>query len=335
MFARGFGTRYEPGVSALDMFERFSHFLSYGATDQLTVRELVDSFDGLVVPGTVAAFQREGTGGFVLTLSATAARPQYVIDSRFPLFQRRLPNPKRAHRALAELLGVPALVSEAKEPDPAQFSDQMIARIAENWVSFNQGYSTNTIGKFDKYAKRLQEAVELPDVQQPAYVLPPYLVAAGMTDPWWEVSRRLFLACVALDPGPPCVPVAAATDPEALQSIVGNLVDTDRLVVWVSNLPELETDANTLRLYAETLSPCMGDSSASCFRHLASWVPPTGLAMASTGLGLNCHNLVLHRPATICPLSTDTSLRNLRISCGWGIVNLSNAIAVSVMVSLQ
>ena len=45
------------------MFEtKFSHYLSYGAADQHTVRELRGFYDGLLVPGTVAAFQREGTG---------------------------------------------------------------------------------------------------------------------------------------------------------------------------------------------------------------------------------------------------------------------------------
>ena len=45
------------------MFDtQFDHYLTYGATDQRTLRELQDSFTGLIVPGTVAAFQREGNG---------------------------------------------------------------------------------------------------------------------------------------------------------------------------------------------------------------------------------------------------------------------------------
>ena len=70
------------------MFDRFSHLLSYGATDQKTVLELLGKYQGLIVPGTVAAFQRQGTGGFVLSLSATADAPPYRIDPRFPLFQK-------------------------------------------------------------------------------------------------------------------------------------------------------------------------------------------------------------------------------------------------------
>ena len=71
------------------MFDvEFEHYLTYGATDQQTVRRLPGQFTGLMIPGTVAAFQREGTGGFALTLSATEAQTPYVIDPRFPLFQQ-------------------------------------------------------------------------------------------------------------------------------------------------------------------------------------------------------------------------------------------------------
>jgi hypothetical protein len=68
----------------------FEHYLSYGSTDQLTARNLTDIYDGLLIPGTVAAFQAEGTRGFVLTLSAAKSK-DYIIDPRFPLFQNRLP----------------------------------------------------------------------------------------------------------------------------------------------------------------------------------------------------------------------------------------------------
>ena len=94
------------------MFDvEFEHYLTYGATDQQTVRRLTGEFTGLMIPGTVAAFQREGTGGFALTLSATEAQTPYVIDPRFPLFQQPLDAPKKSHEALAAILGKPDLVS--------------------------------------------------------------------------------------------------------------------------------------------------------------------------------------------------------------------------------
>src|SRR5438067_1190570 len=104
------------------MFDAFAHYLSYGATDQQTLRDLAGSYDGLVVPGTIAAYQRQGTGGFVLSLSATAAAPPYVIDPRFPLFQQRLQAPKQSHFALASLFGdYPDLIDIDNAPLPTDF----------------------------------------------------------------------------------------------------------------------------------------------------------------------------------------------------------------------
>src|SRR2546430_165765 len=97
------------------MFDSFAHYLSYGATDQQTARELTGFYDGLLVPGTVAAFQADGTRGFVLTLSALR-RTRYVIDPRFPLFQQRLGAPKKSHESLALLFGVPDLVLRTADP---------------------------------------------------------------------------------------------------------------------------------------------------------------------------------------------------------------------------
>ena len=145
------------------MFDvEFEHYLTYGATDQQTVRRLAGRFTGLMIPGTVAAFQREGTGGFALTLSATEAQTPYVIDPRFPLFQQPLHAPKKSHEALAAILGKPDLVSE-QEPSVAKFSREVIDDIAKHWAELNANYRDSATAKFDKYAKRLNEAVvELP-----------------------------------------------------------------------------------------------------------------------------------------------------------------------------
>src|SRR3954471_2593944 len=123
------------------MFEKkFSHYLSYGPADQHTVRELRDSFDGLLVPGTVAAFQLEGTGGFVLALSATESHTPYIIDPRSPLFQQDIEEPKRAHEALKAILGLP----EDYSPNPRKWNAGLVEKVAENWVNFNCSYKSQT-----------------------------------------------------------------------------------------------------------------------------------------------------------------------------------------------
>ena len=103
------------------------------------MRELAGDYGGLLVPGTVAAFRREGTGGFVLTLSATSQAPEYAIDPRFPLFQQALSSPKKSHLALAELFGVPDLI-RTRPPTPDDFTEAVIRTVASNWAEFDGGY---------------------------------------------------------------------------------------------------------------------------------------------------------------------------------------------------
>lgn len=229
--------------------EDFAHYLSYGATDQQTVRALTGNYTGLLVPGTVAAFQRDGTGGFVLTLSATPESPEYAIDPRFPLFQQRLPRPKKSHQSLAELLGLPGLIVN-EEPVPGDFTDEMINTIGRNWAAFNGDYQSAAGSKFSKYAKRLGQPVKPRDAQQPTFVLPPYLVARRRRDPWWDVSNRLFEATVdSLSDPSRAVRVLATTSGLGLADLFQGL-NEERAAIWVSGLEELTAPSDELADYA-------------------------------------------------------------------------------------
>jgi len=228
--------------------KKFSHYLSYGPADQHTVRELRDSFDGLLVPGTVAAFQLEGTGGFVLALSATEAHTPYVIDPRSPLFQQDIEEPKRAHEALKAILGLP----ENYSPNPRKWNASLVEKVAENWVNFNCSYKTQTSAKFDKYAKRLGD-VKHEAATEPKLLLAPYFASDSESDPWWEISLRLFEATrakLAEQRGNrTCMRVVAAKSVSALVTLLPTLQDDKQMVIWVSSLDEFKTDAAELASY--------------------------------------------------------------------------------------
>ncbi|MXY98850.1 MAG: hypothetical protein F4Z29_14230 [Gemmatimonadetes bacterium] len=236
------------------MFETpFDHYLTYGSTDQRTLRELQDSFTGLIVPGTVAAFQREGTGGFVLTFSATQAATPYLIDSRFPLFQKKLTKPKKSHIELASVLGDPSLVSTNSDPGPGGFTPERVDLIARSWVEFNQGYQHAANAKFDKYAQRLNEPVVPEQARSPQFVLAPYTMTFGTNDPWWNVSRMLYdRTCHHLGDPEKCLRVIASTGATGLSSLLRELPDS-RALIWVSNLDELESSLTALRTYARAI----------------------------------------------------------------------------------
>jgi hypothetical protein len=232
----------------------FEHYLSYGSTDQLTARNLTDYYDGLLIPGTVAAFQAEGTKGFVLTLSAAKSK-NYIIDPRFPLFQNRLSNPKKSHNSLATVLGDDSLVSDSI-PRPEEFDDARCQVIARSWVSFNTGYTTVSSKHFAKYAKRLGREIAPTNSRLPRLILAPYVMASGIGDEWWDVSERLFKHTVAAaaesSTGLQVHRVVAAKSTAALTELMG-LLDGPGVFVWVDNLSELDSSPNDLISYGRAI----------------------------------------------------------------------------------
>lgn len=266
------------------MFDRFSHLLSYGATDQKTVLELLGKYQGLIVPGTVAAFQRQGTGGFVLSLSATADAPPYRIDPRFPLFQKALTGAKKSHEALAALLGAPQLVN-LFDPAPEDFGDELIKTVARHWVEFNTTYEDSQAGKFEKYAKRLGEAVTEDAKRGPAGIIAPYLVAEG--DRWWERSDALMRATVAAAPdGVEVLRVLAVGAVPELDRRLGEISDT-KVMLWVSGLKELSVDPRILAEYGAAIRGAeeRGQSTFALYGGFFS------VLLASVGLRGACHGI--------------------------------------------
>lgn len=221
--------------------DHFSHYLSYGASDQETVRQLRDHYDGLLVPGTVAAFQKDGTGGFVLSLSATASAIPYVIDPRFPLFQQRIDTPKKSHEALATILGLPES-QKARDPVAEWFTAEKVERIAECWAKFNCGYQGAHAAKFSKYAKRLGENLNVAQSSAPLLVLAPYVVATS--DAWWKLSCELYAATkrhvTKLAPKMDTVQVVAGESPADLVRLF-RMVQSP-VAIWVSDLNELRAE---------------------------------------------------------------------------------------------
>jgi hypothetical protein len=210
---------------------------------------LTGTYDGLLVPGTVAAFQAEGTRGFVLTLSASR-QTHYAIDPRFPLFQQRLKSPKKSHEALAVILGHPELIQTDAEPHPSRFSKSKVDSIAQHWLRFNSGYTEVSGKHFAKYAKRLGEAVVPENRSGPEYILPPYTVGTDEADPWWKLSTDLWKASVqqARDShvADSLVRVVATSRVTSLERLLG-ACNEQRLVVWVSALDELDAGVSTKR----------------------------------------------------------------------------------------
>lgn len=234
-------------------FNPYSHYLAYGATDQETFRELREIYTGVLVPGTIAAWQRQGTGGFVLSLSATAEAPPYMIDPRFPLFQQGLSDPKQSHTALAEIFGDSALI-RADDPTPDLFLDERLAELARQWVTFNQEYGATSNEKFDKYMDRLGEDIGVEHAQGPEAILAPYFACSGPDDPWWSKSVRLFEGAQAASGDETILRVVCAPHSGALDPLLGDLGGPEQLVVWVSGLDEHKASPGDLIQYRSAIA---------------------------------------------------------------------------------
>jgi hypothetical protein len=231
----------------MTLFENAAHYVAYGATDQETLRELRGAYSGVLVPGTLAAFQQQGTGGFVLSLSGSLAAVPYSIDPRFPLFQQQLVEPKKSHLALAEAFGDHGLVNSDRAPRPEDFDSQRLARLAQAWTNFNLGYKSASSAKFDKYAKRLGEAVSVSTARSPSIVLAPYFLQ--LDDAWAECSRQLFrFTEEAVGARLPVAPVVAVAETAILNDAVA-AARSSTIAIWVSNLNELSCTAPELQQY--------------------------------------------------------------------------------------
>jgi hypothetical protein len=265
--------------------DSFSHYLAFGSTDQHTMRELRNSYDGLIVPATVAAFQREGTGGFVLSLSALPDAPPYLIDPRFPLFQTALSEPKKSHAALAELLGQPERLIRAADPFPGDFDDELIRAIAARWVDFNLSYEERQAGKFAKYAERLDEEVEPDAAKGPSGIIAPYLVADN--EQWWERSKRFHAATREAAPeNVKVLRVVAAPSAAALGPLLSDVPDPE-VIVWVSGLNELEVMPSQLVDYGRAVSASTARSQ-QCFALYGGFF---SVLLACQGLRGSCHGI--------------------------------------------
>lgn len=277
---------------AIPVFENFSHFLAYGSTDQETLRDLTHDYEGLIVPGTIAAYQAEGTRGFVLSLSAAIQKP-YAIDPRTPLFQYPNPAPKQSHLALAQVLGLENVVAEHRWAPPDVWTPGFRETVASAWLNFNSAYTTIAPKQFDKYARRLGRRPQVGDARGPSTVFAPYLMEDG-SEVLKTINDGLWDAMLAASgPSPMQLRrVVAAASPAVLVDRV-RAAKLSEVAIWVDNLDEVEpANANRLLAYADAVNT-LSREGFSLFAlyggFFAAALRTVGLGGASHGVGFSEH----------------------------------------------
>lgn len=274
------------------MFDDFSHFLAYGSTDQETLRDLTDAYQGLIVPGTIAAYQAEGTRGFVLSLSAAIGKP-YAIDPRTPLFQYRNAAPKQSHLALAKLLGLADLVETNGLVALSDWTEDRVAAVARDWIAFNTSYTTIAPKQFDKYARRLGRALPVSKAATPRWILSPYLMDTGEQGMraannllWTAMQEEARLKSVQLRR------VFAHRRPDALADEVLESPE-EEVVIWLDDLDEMAPESQPrLSAYASAVRDIARAGKAPFALYggyFATALRSFGLRGVSHGIGFSEH----------------------------------------------
>lgn len=279
------------------MFEPKAHYLSYGSTDQETARNAVGQYSGILVPGTIAAYQEEGTSGFVSSFVSRHPGTRYSIDPRFPLFQQRLifldedgnPKAKAAHKALARLLNDEKLVVDSP-PEPRDFPNERLEALANRWHRFQTEYTAKQPSKFEKYAARLGEGTKVSHTPTPpSPLLPLYFVDLERQPDWSVLSHALYGYAQKLSDQ--YVPVVAVDEVRLLSGRLEQL-GTPAACVWVSGLDEMTSTESELATYGLAIAEANARKSTlfalyGGFFHVL--LTTLGLRGASHGVGYGEH----------------------------------------------
>lgn len=227
------------------------HSLSYSHSDQALLRDpdLDQCWDGLVVPGTLAAYYFDGTGGFVLTRGVP-----YLLDPRTPLLQTievSRPEPKASHLKLAAIHD-PAVVETWPDDEIplAHWQDGRWPDVVARVLDFQETYSGAATAKLDKYAELLRlagRAVDDSPPDDPLRLVPPYWAVEGTDDPWWILSRQAIELGLETRDRPllPILTVRQHVDVSAFADLIADLPDgCDDVFCWASNWNESEASGS-------------------------------------------------------------------------------------------
>lgn len=221
-----------------------------------------------------------------------------VEDAEVGLADRATREALRLQDEITELIGSGAsslprlatvdpapLANRAKEFQKTLTVGARVPRDFRSWVEFNMSYEARQAGKFKKYAKLLDEDVNQNAVQGPSGIVAPYLVSDG--DEWWLRSSALMDETVEAAPnGVEVLRIVATSGTQNLGVRLSEIED-EQVIVWVSDLKELEVMPTELVNYGESIRAA-ADRGQSCFALYGGFF---SVLLASIGLNGACHGI--------------------------------------------
>lgn len=193
------------------------HWLSFSNSDQKVLHERTHGtlWDGLVVPGTLATYYKQGVGGYVL-----ARRKPFVIDPRTPLIQpvdsHVRPEPRASHKTLAAIHSpeVEAIWESGEEVYDEAWTPEIWDAAVKRVLDFQTSFESDAARKLDKYEQILRQGgFDLDvDVEGPKYLIPPYWAVGGTYGAWWDMCIRSIELAAELEGVERLMPVLCVRD---------------------------------------------------------------------------------------------------------------------------
>lgn len=231
-------------------FSEIDWFLAYGNAEQRFFRNHSGLFDAMTVPGTVATYFRQGTGGFVMALG----KP-YIIDPRTSIFQAEFDRSRR-HRRLAEMHGPRASAIMTTRPfRQADLQQDLLEEMAAYVAEFQRRYAETSADKLEEYLNLLGEERQQPSA--PAFILPPYFRFDDVHGPWHEASLSMATAAIRYRDSASICPVVCLSLGCLHTGEFDAMVQSydreafDGYFLWVSRLDQYRSPPEDLRAFAD------------------------------------------------------------------------------------
>lgn len=237
------------------------HLLSYGHANQVTFRDaaIQDAFDIVSVPGTIATYFQQATGGFVLTLGKS-----YFIDPRTPLFQQNLDmldirqsfhTLSAAHGAKIETAVKRASIGGVNLWDEIRniYDPDEVARC---WLNYQRNYVQGSSDRIDHYAKLIGKDFRTPRTpHQPIFFTNPYWMSDSISSQEWGMTFQTICRVYNdLGEGERIVPIIAWKrigngDWRILENMINSIGDIGigKILIWIDNFRERDEPLGQLR----------------------------------------------------------------------------------------
>lgn len=192
---------------------RPKHFLAFGHSNQTTFRrpDIQSLYDGISIPGTIATYFRQGTGGFVIALD----KP-YFLDPRTPLFQSPLDVIRASFCTLAEAHGTRTMgaLTRARNGDIDLWEEIRNTydanEAALSWLAYQRNYVEESSERLDYYADLIGTDISTDNSQGPSFFTNPYWMSASVDSMEWAMTRQTIGAVLDnLRDGESLIPIIA------------------------------------------------------------------------------------------------------------------------------